>query len=421
MRDLMQEIWATLSHNKLRTSLTGFAVAWGIFMLIALLGAGNGLLNAMMNNDNDAMSNSMMIFSGQMSKPYKGLKEGTNIWFTDKDVETTKSSLFSNNIDEVSPMAFLNDTLSYGDQHLATNLIGVGPAYTKVDKINIKCGRFLDQIDEDQSRKVLVIDSKTASTLLGNDDNYQKLLGQYVTFNNLAFRVVGISAADQSSMNQDIFAPYSLVNKLDSNNSYIDRLMFTFHGLETLKENEDFEHRYTSAINAIHGAAPDDYNTVYIWNRFTQNLQMNKGVKIMRTALWIIGLFTLLSGIVGVSNIMLISVKERTHEFGIRKAIGAKPSSILWLIIAESVAITAFFGFIGMLFGLGANQLMDMTLGHNPVDIGITQINVFLNPTVGIDVAIKALITLIVAGTIAGLVPARKASRVRPIEALRAE
>jgi putative ABC transport system permease protein len=148
---------------------------------------------------------------------------------------------------------------------------------------------------------------------------------------------------------------------------------------------------------------------------------MNKGVKIMRTALWIIGLFTLLSGIVGVSNIMLISVKERTHEFGIRKAIGAKPSSILWLIITESVAITAFFGFIGMLFGLGANQLMDMTLGHNPVDIGITQINVFLNPTVGIDVAIKALITLIVAGTIAGLVPARKASRVRPIEALRAE
>jgi len=421
MRDLIQEIWATLSHNKLRTSLTGFAVAWGIFMLIALLGAGNGLLNAMMGNNNDVMSNSMVIFPGEMSKPYKGLKEGTYIRFTGKDVETTKSPLFNKVIDEVSPMAYLRDTLSYGDQHLATSLVGVGPAHIKINKVNIKCGRFLDQIDEDQSRKVLVLDAKTASTLLGNDENYQKILGQYVTFNNLAFRVVGIYAPDESRMNEDIFAPYSLVYKLDSDNEYISRLMFTFHGLETLKENEDFEHRYTSAINAKHGAAPDDYNTVYIWNRFTQNLQMEQGVKIMRTALWIIGLFTLLSGIVGVSNIMLISVKERTHEFGIRKAIGAKPSSILWLIITESVAITAFFGFIGMLFGLGANQLMDMTLGHNPVDIGVAQINVFLNPTVGMDVAIKALITLIVSGTIAGLFPARKASRVRPIEALRAE
>ena len=421
MRDLIQEIWATLSHNKLRTSLTGFAVAWGIFMLIALLGAGNGLLNAMMGNNNDVMSNSMVIFPGEMSKPYKGLKEGTYIRFTGKDVETTKSHMFNKIIDEVSPMAYLRDTLSYGDQHLATSLVGVGPAHIKINKVNIKCGRFLDQIDEDQSRKVLVLDAKTASTLLGNDENYQKILGQYVTFNNLAFRVVGIYAPDESRMNEDIFAPYSLVYKLDSDNEYISRLMFTFHGLETLKENEDFEHRYTSAINAKHGAAPDDYNTVYIWNRFTQNLQMEQGVKIMRTALWIIGLFTLLSGIVGVSNIMLISVKERTHEFGIRKAIGAKPSSILWLIITESVAITAFFGFIGMLFGLGANQLMDMTLGHNPVDIGVAQINVFLNPTVGMDVAIKALITLIVSGTIAGLFPARKASRVRPIEALRAE
>lgn len=421
MRDLIQEIWATLSHNKLRTSLTGFAVAWGIFMLIALLGAGNGLLNAMMGNNNDVMSNSMVIFPGEMSKPYKGLKEGTYIRFTGKDVETTKSPLFNKVIDEVSPMAYLRDTLSYGDRHLATSLVGVGPAHIKINKVNIKCGRFLDQIDEDQSRKVLVLDSKTASTLLGNDDNYQKILGQYVKFNNLAFRVVGIYAADESRMNEDIFAPYSLVYKLDSENEYISRLMFTFHGLETLKENEDFEHRYTSAINVKHGAAPDDYNTVYIWNRFTQNLQMEQGVKIMRTALWIIGLFTLLSGIVGVSNIMLISVKERTHEFGIRKAIGAKPSSILWLIITESVAITAFFGFIGMLFGLGANQLMDMTLGNNPVDIGVAQINVFLNPTVGIDVAVKALIALIISGTIAGLVPARKASRVRPIEALRAE
>jgi len=390
-------------------------------MLIALLGAGNGLLNALMGNNSDLMANSMVIFPGEMSKPYKGLKEGTRIWLNGKDLKTTKGPLFEKVIDEVSPMAYLNDTISYDGQHLPTYLMGVGPAHAKIDKIKMKCGRFIDKIDDEDSRKVLVIDTKTASTLLGNDENYQKLMGKYVTFNNLAFQVVGICAADESRMEAQLFAPYSLVHKLDSDNDYISRLMFTFHGLETLKENEDFEHRYTSAINATHGAAPDDYNTVYIWNRFTQNQQMGKAVKIIHTALWILGLFTLLSGIVGVSNIMLISVKERTHEFGIRKAIGAKPSSILWLIITESIAITAFFGFIGMLFGLAANQLMDMTLGHNPIDMGVAQINVFLNPTVGIDVAVKALVTLIIAGTIAGLVPARKASRVRPIEALRAE
>ena len=196
---------------------------------------------------------------------------------------------------------------------------------------------------------------------------------------------------------------------------------FTFHGLPTEEANEQFEHAYRQRLNANHQAHPEDERAVWLWNRFTQSLQMEQGIAIIRTALWIVGLFTLLSGIVGVSNIMLITVKERTHEFGIRKAIGAKPWSVLRLIIVESVIITTFFGYIGMVLGVMANEYMDATLGHDTIDTGLFQATMFLNPTVGLDVCFEATMVMVIAGTIAGLIPAFKASRIRPIEALRAD
>ncbi|MBR2035962.1 MAG: FtsX-like permease family protein, partial [Prevotella sp.] len=166
---------------------------------------------------------------------------------------------------------------------------------------------------------------------------------------------------------------------------------------------------------------PDDDNAVWLWNRYTQNMQMNMGIGIIRMALWIVGLFTLLSGIVGVSNIMLITVKERTREFGIRKALGATPWSILRLIIVESVIITTIFGYIGMFCGVLANEYMNATIGQTQVDTGLFKATMFLNPTVGLDVCIQATMVMIIAGTIAGMIPARKAAKVRPIEALNAK
>ena len=201
----------------------------------------------------------------------------------------------------------------------------------------------------------------------------------------------------------------------------MEQINFSFHGLETEEANEAFEKQLRSAINKRHEAAPDDDNAVWIDNRFTQNMQMDQGSNIIRTALWIVGLFTLLSGIVGVSNIMLITVKERTREFGIRKAIGATPWAVLKLIIIESIIITTFFGYIGMMFGIAANEYMSVTVGNDKVDAGLFQVSMFVNPTVGLDVCIKALLVMVVAGTLAGLMPARKAAKIRPIEALRAE
>jgi putative ABC transport system permease protein len=201
----------------------------------------------------------------------------------------------------------------------------------------------------------------------------------------------------------------------------VDDITFTFNGLETEEENERFEKRLRALVNTAHKAAPEDNSAIWIWNRFTQSLQMDKGIGIVNTALWIIGLLTLLSGIVGVSNIMLITVQERTHEFGIRKAIRASPWNITRLILAESISITAFFGYIGMFFGLVVCEILDQTLGQSSVSVLGQEMSVFVNPTVGVDVAIEATLVLIISGAVAGLFPAMKAAKVRPIEALRAE
>lgn len=419
MRDIITEIWATMSRNKLRTALTGFAVAWGIFMLIFLLGAGNGLINAQTKNNGRYIGNSMKVWPGQTSKAYKGFKEGRSITLKSKDVATTHGK-FKGNIDDVG--AFVQqpgDTIAMADNSFTATLNGVYPNAATIDKIEMLYGRFVNQADVDQSRKSLVISDTQAKML--DSLNMAGLVGQYIKANNIAFRLVGIYKADMSDMNANVYTAFSTVHTIYSKGDDVESIEFTFHGLKDQKENEDFEKDYKAAINTNHDAAPDDESAIFIWNRFTQALQMQTGVDVIRTALWIVGLFTLLSGIVGVSNIMLITVKERTREFGIRKAIGAKPASVLRLVIIESIIITTIFGYVGMVFGLLANYYMDMTIGHETIDTGLFQIQMFLNPTVGIDVCVEALVVLVISGTLAGLIPARKAAKVRPIEALRAE
>ena len=422
MRDTLNEIWTTLSHNKLRTSLTGFAVAWGIFMLIALLGAGNGLLNAVNSNMDEVEETSMSIFPGNMTRPYGGLREGTPIKFDMKDVALLESKAFEGIVDEVSPVIYATETFSYGGEYVSANLNGATEAFRKIQKIKMMHGRFISKSDERNSAKVLVIGSRMAATLLGGDEEHpERLLGAYITGRNMMFRVVGIFYVDEGDNSNYCYAPFSLVKSMLGGSDRINRILLTFHGLYTEKQNADFEKRITRAIAGLHGADPEDTGVTYIWNRYTSSIETKKASNYINIALWILGIFTLMSGIVGVSNIMLISVKERTHEFGIRKAIGAKPWGILKLIIGESVGITAFFGYIGMIFGLIACFVMDKTLASTPTDVGFAKIYIFKDPTVGIDVALEATLLLIIAGTVAGLIPARKAAKVKPIEALRDE
>lgn len=416
MIDLLEEIWATVRRNKLRTALTGFAVAWGIFMLIFLLGAGNGLINATESNSGRFLDNSMSVGGGTTSKEYKGLKEGREIQLQDKDITSTRQK-FSVNVDSVeAQIRHAGATITYGENYLSTEIDGVSPLHARINKIEMLHGRFINDVDNSQQRKVIVLNEDQAKEL--NEHDPAALVGQYVKMDSLAFRVVGITQSNQNGMNTSAYLPFSTLRIIYQMGDKVDNINFSFHGLQTEADNEAFEKRYKATLNANHDAAPDDEDAVWIWNRFTQAMQMNMGMGIIRKALWIIGLFTLMSGIVGVSNIMLITVKERTREFGIRKAIGATPASILRLIITESVIITTFFGYIGMLCGIAANEYMDATIGHEQVDAGLFKATMFLNPTVGFDVCIEALVVMVIAGTLAGLIPARKAARIRPIEAL---
>ena len=413
MRELLSEIWQTARRNKLRTTLTGFAVAWGIFMLVVLLGAGNGLINAQLKQSSRFLSSSMVVFGNWTSKPYQGLKEGRDIRLHQRDIDIT-SQEFPETVDEVGAQYRTSAVISLGQQYISTSICGVYPNHPKIDKVEMLDGRFINQIDLKEKRKVLVLSNKQAKELKAK-------IGTYVDVGNFAFQVVGIYK-DQENGRADGFSSYSTIKSIyGANTDDAGRIEFTFHGLTTEKANKDFEKDYRRRLNAEHQAHPEDEEAIWVGNRFTQNLQMEQGIDIIRTFLWVVGLFTLLSGIVGVSNIMLITVKERTHEFGIRKAIGAKPWNILKLIIVESVIITTFFGYIGMVLGVAANEYMDATLGHDTIDTGLFKMTVFVNPTVGLDVCIEATMVMVLAGTIAGLIPAFKASRIRPIEALRAD
>ena len=420
MRDILTEIWATARRNKLRTTLTGFAVAWGIFMLIFLLGAGNGLINAAQQNSNRYLNTSMVIFGGQTSKAHKGLKEGRKIELNDRDMEITQDR-FSDNVEEVgAELDHGNTTMSHGKEYTAANISGVYPNDYIINKRDMIYGRFINKIDIRDRRKSIVISDDMAKEL-SPTGSVADMLGQIVRMEDLAFHIVGIYQVDKSMMGTDAFIPFTTYRTIYNVGDKTGNIVFSFKGLETEQQNEAFEQRYRANLNGNHGAAPDDEEAVWIWNRFTQAMQMNTGMGMLRTALWIVGIFTLLSGIVGVSNIMLITVKERTHEFGIRKAIGATPWSILRLIIIESIIITTFFGYIGMVLGIAANEYMNATIGNMKVDSGMFTTTMFVNPTVGLDVCINATLLMVVAGTIAGLIPARKAAHVRPIEALRAE
>ena len=417
--ELLTELWATARRNKLRTALTGFAVAWGIFMIIFLLGAGNGLINAVTQNSAKMLDNSMMVWGGLTSKPYNGLKEGRWVQLDDRDLDATRHE-FAANIDEVGATVNRDNlTFSLGDNYYNTTLSGVYPNEATINKKEMLFGRFINDIDISQDRKVVVISRSLAEQLVSHD--VAQLVGRYINVGDFAFRVVGIYKTEENSSDNNAYTAFTTLRKMYGMGDKAGNIVFSFHGLNTEQQNDNFEKQYTARINRNHQADPTDRSSVWIWNRFTQNMQMNKGMTLIRLALWVIGLFTLLSGVVGVSNIMLITVKERTREFGIRKAIGATPASLLRLIIAESVVITLFFGYIGMLCGIAANEYMNATIGHTVVDSGLFKATMFVNPTVGLDVCFGATAVMVVAGTLAGLMPAWRAARISPIEALRAE
>ena len=416
MIDLIQEIYGTIMRNKLRTALTGFSVAWGIFMLIVLLGAGNGLIHAFEGQSAGMMMNSMKIFPGYTSKPYQGMQEGRSISLNNHDREISSTAFPEHVITAGATVSQSSVTLTYGKEQLSIGLDGVFPNYPELEAVKLQEGRFINERDMKERRKVIILHEKTAGTLFPKTHP----IGKYIKVGGVVYQVVGIYG-DQNSFSPTALVPFTTLQTVYAKGDSIDNITFTTKNLTDETDNEAFEADYRRMLGSQKRFDPTDDSAIWIWNRFTQYLQQQTATQILHIAIWVIGIFTLLSGIVGVSNIMLITVRERTHEFGIRKALGAKPMSILWLIISESVTITTFFGYVGMVAGIAATEYMNAVAGKQTMDAGVFSMTFFENPTVDLSIAVQATLTLIVAGTLAGLFPALKAVRIRPIEALRAE
>lgn len=419
MLDIWQEIYGTIKRNKLRTFLTGFAVAWGIFMLIVLLGAGNGLIHAFEENSSERALNSMRIGAGWTAKSYDGLKEGRRIILENKDLLSTSSN-FKNHVITAGATVRQSDVnLSFGQEYVNTSLLGVYPNFGEVESAKVATGRFINQNDLKERRKVIVLHKKTAEILFSK--THTEPIGQFVKAGDLAFQVVGTYNDQGDRGASEAYIPFTSLQTIYNKGTQLNNIIFTVKNLNTVKSNEDFEADYRKVIAANHRFDPKDDSAIWIWNRLANYFKTQQASNILRIAIWVIGIFTLLSGIVGVSNIMLITVKERTREFGIRKALGAKPGSILRLVIIESVVITTLFGYIGMVLGIAATEWMNVAFGNQTMDAGVFQQTMFSNPTVDLGVAVQATLTLIIAGTLAGFFPARKAVGIRPIEALRAD
>ena len=406
MLDLIREIGQTLRNNKLRTALTGISVAWGIFMLIILLGAARGVTNYFDESMGSNPTNVISIWGGRTSKPYKGYKDGRWIELKEGDA----AAIVNDNpghVSRVSPFASADPAKIKTSRDAISGFEAVFPDAIRTKKLTMKYGRFINDLDISEARRVMVLADNQATLLFGNDAD---ALGKTVSSMGLAWTVVGIYS---HRWNRSTYAPYTTYKAVTGNNDYAYQLDATVEGLTDEASGDAVEEAIRASLAAQHNFAPDDANAIWTWNRFNDYLRGQRGNNILRLAVWIIGLLTLLTGIVGVSNIMFVSVRERTHEIGIRRAIGAKPRSIVLQVITESIAVTGLFGYIGVFLGIVVLQFINHFVGDSTEG--------FRNPTVDLSMALQVTVALIVAGAIAGLFPAIKATKVKPVEALRDE
>lgn len=413
--DSLREIFSTISKNKLRTFLTSFAVAWGIFMLIILLAAGNGLRNGVTSNFARRAQNSVTLWPGWTSMPYNGLPSDRQIKFDHKDYDLIRNKIPE--VEYVSVRLSQRATLSYEKEYGSWNLEGVSQDASYINNLKVANGngRFLNKMDIDNRRKVIVISPDMKKVLFKDQDPIDKYI---VADNNIAYQVIGVyDNEDIYDNNPPAYIPFTTAQMLYNKGYGFRRIDFTVVGLKTKEANEKFVESIRQRMGKLHSFDPSDRSALYIRNTAEDMLESESIFSTITFFIIIVGAASLMAGIVGVGNIMLITVKERTREIGIRKAIGATPFSVLKLIIFEAIMITTAAGYIGMVLGIGLTELVSTAMANTPSDGP----SVFQNPTVDLATVIWSTLALIIAGTVAGLIPALKATRVSPIEAMRAE
>lgn len=405
--DNWQEIFSTIRKNKLRTFLTGFSVAWGIFMLMILLGSGNGLQNGIEYQFKSDATNTLWLWNGTTIKPYKGMQAGRQINFTNEDYDYVKKMIPG--VKEISARYFLwqNRIVSYKKEYGSFDLLCVHPDMQVIENPTLIEGRFLNETDLQKNRKVAVIGMPVKKALFKNRENP---LGELIKVNGVLFQVVGVFTDQYERDEQRIYLPISTTQMIFGGGNRIHNLTLTTDLSPT--ESVQLEKNLREKLAQRHRFDKDDMGALYIGNRLKEYKQFQNlflGIKIF---VGIIGLFTIIAGIVGVSNIMIIVVNERTKEIGIRKAIGATPWSVILMIVLESVVITAMAGYIGLVAGIG---LLELISAHMPAT------EFFRNPEVDFSVGVSATLILVLAGVIAGFFPALRAARIKPVLALKDE
>jgi putative ABC transport system permease protein len=418
--DRWNEIWHALMKNKVRSLLTAFGVFWGIFMLIVMAGAGNGLQNGIVEGVGKFATNSAFLWTNRTGEPYKGFKRGRYWNMDSEDLKIIKEKV--QEVQIISPKNFGSNNNSgpntvRGLKNGAFNIKGDYPEYVEIDPVTIEKGRWINQIDILEKRKVCAIGTKVFETMFEPGENP---LGQYLKISGVYYQVIGVIKPEtrvniNGRTEESVFIPFTTMQQTYNMGNDVHFLAITSIPGVPVSVVED---KVKDIIKKRHSISPTDtqaINSVNIEKQFLQMRGLFLGISILT---WIVGIGTLMAGVIGVSNIMLVIVKERTKEIGVQRALGARPGTIISQIMLESVALTTIAGYIGLSLGVGLLELINRILESQPKSSDEV---FFRHPEISISVAVASLIVLIVAGLFAGSIPAKRALQIKPIEALREE
>ena len=407
-----QEIFDTIRKNKLRTFLTGLSVASGIFILVILLGFGQGMRNGIENEFKQDASTSVWVWPGVTSKEYKGLNPGRRIQLVNENYDKA-SAMFNDDIEYSSGRIFVRGvSVNYGKEALIYGVQGVGSDFQFIDNAQMAEGRFINYQDEISTGKVAVIGNKIKKDVFGN---VETPIGEFIDISGIPFKIVGVFKEMREREEENIFIPISTAQRTFNGGNRINNMSFTLPPVDNfdaaVAQAVNFKDDLKQYLQQTHTVAPDDTGAIEVWSAMEEAKRYYGLTNNIKLFFWFVGVCTIIAGVVGVSNIMMIVVKERTREIGIRKALGAKPWSIIAMILHEAIFVTAISGFGGLIFSMA---LLELVGPHIEVDY-------IMNPSVNFNVAFSTVIVLIVAGTLAGFVPAYRAAKVKVIESLRDE
>ena len=403
--DLWREIFQSINKNRTRSLLSGFTVTFAILLFTILFGLANGLNNTFSEAFVDEASNAVFIRTGKTTKAHKGLQAGRRIQLKNRDFNFIREE-FDVETEYIASKVFKNITASYKNKKNNYSLTAVNPDNQYVEKSKVFSGRYINQLDIGNKTKVIVIGKLVEEELFSKKSG----LGKYINLSGISYRVVGVFSDDGGDDEERIiYMPLSTAQQIYGNNDYVDQINLTYNPSFDYNQAIDFGLDLEKKLKSRFNIAPNDQRAVRVFNRAMQNKGINQMTSVLGILILVIGMGTLIAGIVGISNIMIFIVKERTKEIGIRKALGASPKSIISIILIESILITTIAGYLGLLLGAGILEWSNSAL----------KTYFITNPSVSKTLVLSATLILIGAGTLAGYLPAKKASKIKPIVALR--